>query len=170
MYCRERAPAAARCDQVNAIALLFSLAALLAPAAHALELPNKMALDAPLWLAVQQNLYRGWGPFVGAPTEIGAFFCAAFCAATTREPIAMRLWSFAALCYAAMLAVFFVFNAPVNAAIASWTVATIPSDWQSWRGRWEAGHAIAAALALAGLAAAIAAALRARERAIAEKA
>jgi hypothetical protein len=27
--------------------------------AHVLELPNKLALSGPLWLEVQQNLYRG---------------------------------------------------------------------------------------------------------------
>lgn len=33
--------------------------------AHVLELPNKLSLDGPLWLAVQQHLYRGWGPYIG---------------------------------------------------------------------------------------------------------
>jgi hypothetical protein len=33
---------------------------------------HKLQFDGPLWLAVQQNPYRGWGPFVGAPTELGA--------------------------------------------------------------------------------------------------
>ena len=46
--------------------------AVVAPLAHVLELPNKLALDAPLWLAVQQHLYRGWGLFLGGPAEIGA--------------------------------------------------------------------------------------------------
>jgi len=44
-------------------------------AAHALELPNKLALDGPLWLAVQQRLYRGWGPTLG-PFEVGAVVAA----------------------------------------------------------------------------------------------
>ena len=50
--------------------LVLAVLATLAPIAHVLEMPNKLALDAPLWLAVQQNLYRGWGPFVGGPIEI----------------------------------------------------------------------------------------------------
>jgi hypothetical protein len=45
--------------------------------AHVLELPNKLALDGGLWLAVQQHLYRGWGPFLGGPAEIGALVTAA---------------------------------------------------------------------------------------------
>jgi len=45
--------------------LLLAALATLAPLAHVLELPNKLRLDGPLWLAVQQQLYRGWGPFLG---------------------------------------------------------------------------------------------------------
>lgn len=52
--------------------LVFAMVALLPPAAHVLELPNKLTLPGPLWLGIQQHLYRGWGPFLGAPAEIGA--------------------------------------------------------------------------------------------------
>lgn len=52
------------------ILLVVAVAAILAPAAHLLEMPNKLAMDGSLWIAVQQQLYRGWGPFIGAPTEI----------------------------------------------------------------------------------------------------
>jgi hypothetical protein len=51
-----------------------------------------------------------------------------------------------------MIAVFFLLNAPVNTAVAAWTSTTLPSDWATYRLRWEAGHAIAALLALIGLA------------------
>ena len=51
--------------------LILGIFAALAPLAHVLELPNKLALDGGLWLDVQQHLYRGWGPFLGAPAEIG---------------------------------------------------------------------------------------------------
>ncbi len=53
--------------------LVLAALALLPPIAHVLELPNKLALDGTLWLAVQQHLYRGWGPFFGGPVEIGAW-------------------------------------------------------------------------------------------------
>jgi hypothetical protein len=54
-----------------------------------------------------------------------------------------------------MIAVFFAFNAPVNAAVNGWTVATLPPDWPDYRLRWETGHAIAAALALVALGASL---------------
>ena len=47
-----------------------------------------------------------------------------------------------------MLAVFFLFNAPVNAAFAGWTTETLPADWPDYRLQWELGHAIAFVLAL----------------------
>jgi hypothetical protein len=52
--------------------MLLAAVAVTAPIAHVLELPNKLALDGPLWLAVQQLLYRGWGLVFG-PVEIGPY-------------------------------------------------------------------------------------------------
>ena len=141
--------------------LAAAVGAMLAPGAHLLELPNKLALDGPLWLAVQQNLYRGWGPFVGAPTEIGGLVLALVLAA---GPSGRRCWLFAASCYAAMIGIFFVFNAPVNAALVHWTAETLPADWGVYRLRWEAGHALAALLAFAALFAVFKGCLAARRR------
>ena len=50
-----------------------------------------------------------------------------------------------------MLATFFLFNAPVNAALNGWTATSLPGDWPASRLRWETGHALAATLALAAL-------------------
>lgn len=127
----------------------FAVYAMLAPVAHVLDLPNKLALDGRLWLAVQQHLYRGWGPFIGGPAETGAF-------ATTLALIAWywtervgRVARVTALgCYGAMLAVFFTLNAPVNAVVAKWKAAMPPADWRLLRIHWEAGHATAAVLAI----------------------
>ena len=132
--------------------LILAILAAMPPLAHVLELPNKLALDGELWLAVQQNLYRGWGPFLGAPAEIGAL-------ATTLTLLVVRranggtqlLRVIAAMAYTAMLAAFFVFNAPVNEALNGWTSATLPSDWATYRLRWEAGHALAALMSVVGL-------------------
>jgi Domain of unknown function (DUF1772) len=136
--------------------LILAILAAMPPLAHVLELPNKLALDGQLWLAVQQNLYRGWGPFLGGPAEIGAL-------ATTLTLLVVRranggiqlLRVIAAMAYAAMLVTFFVFNAPVNEALNSWTSTTLPSDWAAYRLRWEAGHALAALMSVVGLVALI---------------
>jgi hypothetical protein len=52
--------------------LVLAAAAVLAPMAHVLELPSKLILDGPLWVTVQQHLYRGWGPVFGGPIEVAA--------------------------------------------------------------------------------------------------
>ncbi|HEY2531511.1 MAG TPA: hypothetical protein VGJ20_26865 [Xanthobacteraceae bacterium] len=133
--------------------LILAILAALAPVAHVLELPSKLALDGPLWLAVQQHLYRGWGPLLGGPAEIGALATTLALLVVRRADRRMRgLTLQAAIAYAGMLAVFFVFNAPVNAAVNRWTATTLPGDWPAYRLRWETGHALAALLAAVGLA------------------
>ena len=147
------------------INLVLAFLAVLAPAAHVLEMANKLALDGPLWLAVQQHLYRGWGPFYGAPVEIGAL-ATALALLVLRRGSAETRWPtlLAVLAYAGMIAVFFVANAPVNAALNGWTAATLPADWPRYRLQWEAGHAAAALLSLIGLAALLRGWLVERER------
>jgi hypothetical protein len=152
------------------VSLIIAVLALLAPAAHVLEMANKLALDGPLWLAVQQHLYRGWGPIIGAPTEIGGLLVnLALALRGRRHGAARRACALAACAYAGMIAAFFRFNAPVNAAVNGWTAATLPSDWPAYRWRWEIGHAIAALLGAIALAAVIRASLAEARRAAAPR-
>jgi hypothetical protein len=130
------------------IAIVGTGVTLGATAAHVLELPNKLTLDGHLWLAVQQHLYRGWGPFV-APFEVGAMVSSwvlVFLLRGRRGVFGPTL--LAALCLSAALLVFFTLNAPVNAAFARWTPDTLPSDWSWYRLRWEIGHATSFVLVL----------------------
>ena len=132
--------------------LILAILALLPLLAHVLELPNKLALDGGLWLAVQQHLYRGWGPFLGGPAEIGALVTAAALLFVRRSNSrTRRLTAIATAVYGAMIVAFFLFNAPVNQAVRGWTSTTLPSDWPAYRLRWETGHALAALLAVIGL-------------------
>jgi hypothetical protein len=119
-----------------------------ATVAHVLELPNKFTLDGPLWLAVQQNLYCGWGAFVGPfeTTAIVSTWLLLWLVRRRRPTFLLTL--IAALCLSAALAVFFALNAPVNAAFAGWTAATLPRDWPTYRLRWELGHAASFVLVL----------------------
>lgn len=71
--------------------LALGVLAMLAPIAHVLELPNKFALDGRLWLSVQQTLYRGWGPFLGGPAEIGALATSLILACLRRRAAAPAL-------------------------------------------------------------------------------
>lgn len=136
--------------------LTVDLAAL---AAHVLELPNKLTLDGPLWLAVQQRLYRGWGPVLG-PFEIGAVVATWVLASMRRREPTFGSTVLAALLLTASLALFFLAVQPVNAAFATWTPATLPADWPVYRLQWELGHAARLVLAAAALALLIQVALR----------
>ena len=136
--------------------LALAVLTVLAPTAHVLELPNKLSLDENLWLAVQQHLYQGWGPFLGGPTEVGALATSLILAYVRRRSSAV-LWPtlISSVGYACMIAVFVVLNSPVNAAVASWTATTLPPNWGTYRLRWETGHAVAFLLSLISLTALI---------------
>lgn len=150
------------------INLILAGLAVLPAAAHVLELPNKLALDGPLWLAVQQRLYRGWGPFYGAPVEIGVLLTTtALLVLRWHDRAAWRPTLIAGAAYVGMLAAFFVFNQPVNLAFAGWTPASLPPDWPDYRRQWETGHALAAAFSLIGLVAVARGWLIERDRSVA---
>jgi len=51
---------------------------------------------------------------------------------------------------------------PIDNMIKTWTVATLPPDWQDIRGRWAAFHTLRTFLSLAAVAAAVGAALTTR--------
>ena len=150
--------------------LILASAAVLAPMAHVLELPNKLTLDGPLWVAIQQHLYQGWGPIMGGPIEVVAF-------ATTLTLLIIRrrhretglLTLVAAFAYCGMILTFFIFNNPVNAAVNTWTPATYPSDWEGYRTRWETGHALAAFLSVVALGAMLRAWLVERDGEVADR-
>src|SRR5258708_25964290 len=131
--------------------VLLASVAVTAPMAHVLELPNKLGLDGPSWLMIQQRLYRGWGSVFG-PVDIAAIAVGLAIAWIVRhDRLALRSIVVAVGIYAAMVAVFFIFNAPVNAAFSGWTAATMPDDWTRYRTQWETGHALTALLSLAAL-------------------
>ena len=121
--------------------LIIAFIATTAPIAHVLEMISKLTLDGPLWLGVQQHLYRGWGELFG-PVQIVAFLSTlALLLLTWRDHSSRHAYLIAVVCYAVMLTDFFVFNRPVNESLLSWTPATLPPDWGNYRLRWEIGHA-----------------------------
>jgi hypothetical protein len=143
---------------LRALNLVAAILAVLAPAAHVLEMPNKLLLDGTTWLVVQQNLYRGWGPFLAGPSEIVALLTSlALLVLLRRKPLQRETFALAAFCYAGMIAAFFLANEPVNRLVSRWTPATLPADWPHYRILWEGGHAASAmlgAIALLAIAAA----------------
>jgi len=131
--------------------VVVAFVATTAPIAHLLELPNKLSLDGPSWLLVQQRLYRGWGEVFGPVELVAVVGGLALCALLRDNKPAMRVALAAVALYVGMIVVFFVFNAPVNAAFNGWTVGTLPPDWPRYRVRWERGHALVALLSAVAL-------------------
>lgn len=130
------------------VSLVFAFLATTAPLAHVLEMASKLTLPGPLWLGIQQNLYRGWGAVFG-PVEIICLILAfALFARARPDRQASNIYLAVIVCYAAMLASFFLFNDPVNEALNRWTPTMMPANWPDYRLRWEIGHAIAAVLAV----------------------
>lgn len=132
------------------VLLILATVPLAATIAHVVELPNKFLMDGPLWLAVQQRLYYGWGLVVG-PFEVGAILLAWVLVVLHRR---FRRRFYLALTTAVLfslcLVVFFVMNQPVNTAFAGWTQASLPPDWPAYRLKWEMGHALSFVFWLAG--------------------
>ena len=132
---------------LRTVNLFLAFIATTAPLAHVLELPSKLTLDGPLWLAIQQHLYRGWGTVFG-PVEIAVLVLSGVLLISTWRTSVRSRYAVAFVCYAGMIAVFFLFNAPVNEALSGWTATTWPADWDAYRLRWEVGHALAATLSV----------------------
>ncbi len=133
---------------------------LAAAAAHLLETPNKLGLDGPLWLVVQQQLYAGWGPFVSV--FLWTAFIATWGLALTaigRFPVFLPT-VVAALCVSGALALTIMFIQPLDLIFASWTQATLPASWSGFRLRWQLIQALQFALLAAGCLSMLRAALR----------
>jgi hypothetical protein len=115
--------------------------------AHVLEVPGKLRLDGPHWLAVQHNLYIAFGPPVGAPIEIAAILlCWVVYFLVRRRHPAAGLTLTASCCTTLGLVLWFWLVAPMNTVIAGWTPETLSLDWTAVRNQWEAGHAAQCAL------------------------
>ena len=133
---------------IRTVVLIIAFLATTAPIAHLLELPSKLTLDGPLWLSVQQHLYRGWGMLYGPIEVLALVCCVALFILTRRDPEHRTAYLVAATCYISMILYFFLFNDWVNQTLSNWTAATLPANWSEYRLKWETGHALAALFSL----------------------
>ena len=126
---------------------------------HVISRAGKMTLSGPLFVTVQNTLYRGWGKKVGA-IEIGALLSTLGVSFLTQgRNTTFDLCVAASLCLLGMLFVWAVFINPINTQVQSASSDAIPADWASLRERWHRFHAIRAILAVAALSALILAVL-----------
>jgi hypothetical protein len=143
------------------VALLTTALALGGALAHALELPNKMAMTRDDYFVAQQ-IYRGWNQL--------AYLLAV--QLTALIAVTVRFWNRPRVVWPTLAAigglvaaqlVFWVWTFPTNAATDSWTL--VPDNWQTLRAQWEYSHLAGAACQLFAMGALIVAAL-ARRRGI----
>jgi hypothetical protein len=150
-----RALNARRHDAIFFVALLSTALALGAALAHALELPNKIAMSRDAYFTVQ-SIYAGWNR-LGLLLAVELASILGLLAVSRRHP---RVWwpTLAALvCLVGAQAAFWLFTFPANAATSNWTL--VPEEWESLRRRWEYSHLAGAGFQVLAMSALIVAAL-----------
>lgn len=118
---------------------------------HLLEMPAKMTYDGTLWLTLLHTLYGTFGT-IGAFIEVGAVVTAVVLVVLVRRRRPACGWTLVgALCLVVAHVAWWVWVAPVNAAMAPLTPATLPADWMRLRDQWEYTHAARAVLQMVAL-------------------
>lgn len=121
-------------------------------AAHALEMPQKLAYSPELYTAVNSTLYRYFA-VVGGFVMVAGILAAAVLAYRVRGEASFG-WTLAgAVCLAVSFGLWLALVAPVNGAVAEVTRAApeaVPALWFRLRGRWEYGHLASFVAWLAG--------------------
>lgn len=155
MPLHNRSSSAAR-DVAFFVALMATALAMGAALAHALELPNKIALSRDHYFIVQQ-IYAGWDRLAYLlGVELLAIL--AVLILYWREPKVQLPALLALSCLFAAQIVFWAFTFPANQATANWT--NQPEDWEALRAQWEFSHLAGAVFQTLAMAALIVAALR----------
>ncbi|PYU70149.1 MAG: hypothetical protein DMG49_11850 [Acidobacteria bacterium] len=143
----------------RSISLLLTALAAGVVLGHLMSRVGKVTLPGPLFVTVQNTLYRNWRTTVGA-VEIGAFLSTFVVAFLTRRRGAIFALSLAGLLsLAGMLLVWAVFINPINIQVRATTSESPPADWALLRDRWHRLHAIRSIFAVVGLGALISAVL-----------
>ena len=126
---------------------------------HVMSRAGKITLPGPLFIAVQNTLYRSWGKKVGA-VEIGAFLSTLTVTVLARGKGPIFALSLASLlCLVGMMLLWAVFINPINVRVRASTSECLPADWALLRDRWHRLHAIRAIFAIIGLSSLISALL-----------
>ena len=118
--------------------------------AHVLEAPNKWRLAPEVWLAVQRDLYDGWGTWIPA-IELAAALVLGVLAWRAAGRARWLLVAAIASILVAEAVIWPVWVLPTNQAVDAWTAAEPMPGWEALRLSWEGGHAARFAVLLAGL-------------------
>jgi hypothetical protein len=120
------------------LAIVITGLSLIAPAAHAFELLNKIGLPKTDYFIVQQ-IYSGWW-IAGLLLPLAFLANVGNAISLRNDKTAMALSIAAAALIALNLIIFMLFTQPANAATQNWTVQ--PDNWEALRTQWEYSHAV----------------------------
>src|SRR3982074_2292649 len=96
---------------------------------------GKITLPGPLFIAVQNTLYRSWGKKVGA-VEIGAFLSTLTVTVLARGKGPIFALSLASLLFlVGKMLLWAVFINPINVRVRASTSERLPADWALLRDR-----------------------------------
>lgn len=121
--------------------------------AHVLEAPNKWKITPETWLAVQRDLYDGWGTWIPA-IELVAMVAVGVLAWQSRGTVR---WLFVAAIVSIVVSeaiIWPIWVLPTNQAVDAWTGPDVMANWQALRLSWEGGHAARTVVLVVGLLAA----------------
>ena len=97
-----------------------------------------------------KGLYALFGA-IGGPIEVASVLAALALAFFTRQRgLSFYLTLGGALCMSLALVSWFIFIAPVNTELATWTPTAYPRDWIRYRNQWEYTHAVNAVIKIIG--------------------
>ena len=119
------------------LAVILTGLSLIAPAAHAFELLNKIGLPKTEYFIVQQ-IYAGWW-IAGLLLPLALLANVGNAIWLNDDKVAMMLSIGAAALIALNLVIFMLFTQPVNAVTQNWTAE--PENWEALRRQWEYSHA-----------------------------
>jgi uncharacterized membrane protein len=105
-----------------------------------------------LWIAYHQAVTPAYTRVVPPLGGLALIAALAALAASWPSPRDRRLILAAVACLVIGLVVTVVVHFPINAEIATWQPADPPADWQQFRDRWLAAHAVRTIFAVAGFA------------------
>lgn len=103
-------------------------------------------LQKNIFLFVQQHIYEGWGRVVGPLELYGLIAAIAVGILVRKQRLPFFLTLSAVICALVAQVIWQLHNGPVNQAVDSWTLSSMPSNWTNYRDRWEYAHAVRAGL------------------------
>lgn len=125
-------------NAMSFLAVILTGLSLIAPAAHAFELLNKITLPKAEYFVVQR-IYDGW--WIAGLLLPFAFLANIGNAIVLKADKTAMVLSLAAACFIALnLVLFMLFTQPVNAETRNWTLQ--PENWETLRLQWEYSHFI----------------------------